>query len=148
MWFATSRGLPDITRQMAKPPGWCTLRMTRQVWEAISCGRRWKPQTARFVATNTTLDILDRQTGRVTGHFFLRNPLQKSVSTGNAFVRLLEDRSGTIWIASARDGLGFVDRQRKALTFISLASAGNIELGAWQFSKTARERSGSAPSTG
>ena len=132
MWFATSRGLTRYN-----PANGETARLVHAENDPASLGSNFVRATLEatdgtfWVATNTTLDILDRQTGRVTGHFFLRNPLQKSVSTGNAFVRLLEDRSGTIWIASARDGLGFVDRQRKALTFISLASAGNIELGAW-----------------
>jgi signal transduction histidine kinase/streptogramin lyase len=84
-----------------------------------------------WVATNTTLDILNRQTGRVTRHFSLRNPLQKTARTENAYVRLLEDRTGRVWIASARDGLAFIDPRQTALTFVSLATGGNIEPGAW-----------------
>jgi ligand-binding sensor domain-containing protein len=132
MWLATSRGLTRYNPANGEParlvhvennPATLGSNFVRATLEARD-GTFW-------VATNTTLDILDRQTGRATGHLVLRNPLQKPASTGNPFVRLLEDRSGTIWIASARDGLAFLDRQRKALTFISLASAGSIEPGAW-----------------
>jgi ligand-binding sensor domain-containing protein/signal transduction histidine kinase len=132
MWLATSRGLTGYNPENGK-----TIRLVHAENNPATLGSNFVRATLEatdgtfWVATNTTLDILDRQTGQATKHFFLRNPLQKSASTGNPFVRLLEDRSGTIWIASARDGLAFVDRQRKALTFISLASGENIEPGAW-----------------
>jgi ligand-binding sensor domain-containing protein/signal transduction histidine kinase len=132
MWFATSRGLTSYN-----PANGETVRLRHVENNPATLGSNFVRATLEakdgtfWVATNTTLDILDRQTGRVTQHFFLRNPLQKPASTGNPYVRLLEDRSGTIWIASARDGLAFVDRQRKALTFVSLASGGSIEPGAW-----------------
>jgi signal transduction histidine kinase/ligand-binding sensor domain-containing protein len=132
MWFATSRGLTKYN-----PANGESARLVHAENSPATLGSNFVRATLEatdgtfWVATNTTLDILDRQTGRATEHFFLRNPLQKSANTGNPYVRLLEDRSGTIWIASARDGLAFLDRQRKALTFVSLAGGGDIEPGAW-----------------
>jgi signal transduction histidine kinase/ligand-binding sensor domain-containing protein len=84
-----------------------------------------------WVATNASVDIFDRQTGRVTQHLRLRNPFQNPTSTGNPYVRLLEDHSGIVWIASARDGIAFVDRQRSKLTFLTPASGSDLEPGAW-----------------
>jgi signal transduction histidine kinase/ligand-binding sensor domain-containing protein len=84
-----------------------------------------------WVATNSSVDMFDRRTGRATLHLSLRNPFQKPPSTGNAGVRLLEDRAGVVWVASARDGLAFVDRRRNCLTFLSLAEGREMELGAW-----------------
>jgi ligand-binding sensor domain-containing protein len=132
MWLATSRGLTrynpkngELTRLVHNEGDPATLgsNFVRATLEAQD-GTFW-------VATNTTLDVLDRQTGRITQHISLRNPLQKAVSTGNAYVRLLEDRKGTVWIASARDGLAFFNPRRKALTFVSLTTGPNIEPGAW-----------------
>jgi ligand-binding sensor domain-containing protein/signal transduction histidine kinase len=132
IWLASSRGLTSYN-----PASGETARLVHAENNPATLGSNFVRATLEardgtfWVATNTTLDILDRQTGRATEHFFLRSPLQKSASTGNPYVRLLEDRSGTIWIASSRDGLAFLDRQRKALTFVSLAGSGNIEPGAW-----------------
>ena len=84
-----------------------------------------------WVATNVSVDLFDRQTGRVMVHLPLRNPLQTPANIGNPYVRLLEDHSGVVWIASARDGLAFVDRLRTKLTFLALASGSDPEPGAW-----------------
>jgi signal transduction histidine kinase/ligand-binding sensor domain-containing protein len=84
-----------------------------------------------WVATNVSVDVFDRRTGRVTEHLPLPNPRQNSADTGNPFVRLLEDRAGVVWIASARDGLAFIDRPHKKLTYLSLASGLGREPGAW-----------------
>ena len=108
------------------------MRVTRQRWEVISCAQRSKQKTEHFGLPPT--QHWTSSTGKPDAYrsiFSLRNPLQKPASTGNPYVRLLEDRTGTVWIASARDGLAFVDRQRKALTFVSLAPGRNIEPGAW-----------------
>jgi ligand-binding sensor domain-containing protein/signal transduction histidine kinase len=132
MWLATSRGLTRYN-----PKNGETTRFVHKEGDQATLGSNFVRATLEakdgtfWVATNTTLDILDRQTGRVTQHFSLRNPLQKAASTGNAYVRLLEDRTGTVWIASARDGLAFINPRREALTFVSLATGRNIEPGAW-----------------
>ena len=132
MWFATSRGLTRYD-----PKDGETARFVHKVGDQATLGSNFVRATLEakdgtfWVATNTTLDILDRKTGRVTRHFSLRNPLQKTASTGNAYVRLLEDRTGRVWIASARDGLAFIDPRQTALTFVSLATGRNIEPGAW-----------------
>ncbi len=84
-----------------------------------------------WVATSSSVDLFDRKTGTATLHFSLRNPLQKPPTTGNPGVRLLEDHAGVVWVASARDGLAFVDRQRNCLTFLSLAAGDEVEPGAW-----------------
>ncbi|RZU35204.1 ligand-binding sensor domain-containing protein [Edaphobacter modestus] len=84
-----------------------------------------------WVATNESVDVFDRRTGRVTEHLPLRNPHQNQASTRNPYVRLLEDHSGVVWIASPRDGLAFIDPQHKKLTFVSLASGSEPQPGAW-----------------
>jgi ligand-binding sensor domain-containing protein/signal transduction histidine kinase len=132
MWLATSRGLTRYNPENGE-----TARFVHNEGDRATLGSNFVRATLEardgtfWVATNASLDIFDRQTGRVMQHFFLRNPLQKAASTGNPYVRLLEDRTGTVWIASARDGLAFIDRRRKELTFVSLATGGNIEPGAW-----------------
>ena len=84
-----------------------------------------------WVATNSTLDLFDRHTGKVIEHLSLRNPLQASPTIGNPYVRMLEDRSGTLWIASARDGLAFMTPGQSRLTFIALNSRAQPEPGVW-----------------
>ena len=84
-----------------------------------------------WVATNSNIDLLDRRTGTVSRHFSLHNPSQKPPTIGNPYVRLLEDKSGTIWVASARDGLAFVTPDRTALTFVDLNSPLKPEPGVW-----------------
>ncbi|HWZ81255.1 MAG TPA: two-component regulator propeller domain-containing protein [Terriglobales bacterium] len=132
MWLATSRGLTRYNPENGE-----TARFVHNAGDPATLGSNFVRATLEakngtlWVATNTTLDRFDRQTGRVTQHFSLRSPLQKAYSTGNPYVRLLEDRQGTIWIASARDGLAFVNPQQKALTFVALATGRNIEPGAW-----------------
>jgi ligand-binding sensor domain-containing protein/signal transduction histidine kinase len=84
-----------------------------------------------WVATNSSIEVLDRSSGKVAERYELRNPLQPSVSTGNAYVRLLEDHDGVIWIASARDGLAFVDRRAKKLVFVRLEDRSKPQPGAW-----------------
>ena len=132
MWLATSRGLTRYNPRNGE-----TTRFVHNDGDQATLGSNFVRATLEaqdgtfWVATNTTLEVLDRQTGRITQHFSLRNPLQKAVSTGNAYVRLLEDRKGTVWIASARDGLAFFNPRRKALTFVSLTTGPNIEPGAW-----------------
>jgi ligand-binding sensor domain-containing protein/signal transduction histidine kinase len=132
IWLATSRGLIRYnpangeTAHFLHNDGDSATLSSHQVRATLETkdGTFW-------VATNVSVDILDRQTGRVTEHLPLRNPLQNPTSIGNPYVRLLEDRSGTVWIASARDGLAFVDRPRSNLTFLALASGSDPEPGAW-----------------
>jgi signal transduction histidine kinase/ligand-binding sensor domain-containing protein len=132
MWLSSSRGLTRYNRRSGE-----TARFVHNEGDQATLATNFVRATLEakdgtfWVATNSTVAIFDRQTGRVTSRFFLHNPLQKAASTGNPYVRLLEDRTGTIWIASARDGLAFVDRRRNDLTFVSLATGGSIEPGAW-----------------
>lgn len=130
MWLAASRGLTSYNPSTGE-----TARFVHKEGDPATLGSNFVRATLEakdgtfWVATNGTLDIFDRQTGRVTRHLSLRNPLQKVAGTENAYVRLLEDRTGRVWIASARDGLAFIDPQQKALTFVSLATGRNIEPG-------------------
>jgi len=132
MWLATSRGLTRYNPRNGE-----SARLVHDEADPATLGSNFVRATLEardgtfWVATNTTVDIFDRKTGRVTHHFSLRNPLQKPDSTGNPYVRLLEDRKGRVWIASARDGLAFIGPERKALAFVSLAAGRNIEPGAW-----------------
>jgi signal transduction histidine kinase/ligand-binding sensor domain-containing protein len=132
IWLATSRGLTRYNHSNGE-----TVRFLHNENDPSTLSSNFVRSTLEtkdgtfWVATNAGVDSFDRQTGKVTAHFSLRNPLQKPSSTGNPYVRLLEDRTGTVWIASARDGLAFVDRQHKKLTFLSLAVGAEPEPGAW-----------------
>jgi ligand-binding sensor domain-containing protein/signal transduction histidine kinase len=129
IWLATNRGLTRYN-----PANGETARFLQNESDSASLSKRATLETKDgtfWVAANGSVDIFDRQTGRVTQHFLLRNPLQNPASGGNQYVRLLEDHSGIVWIASARDGLAFVDRQRTKLTFVALARGSDLEPGAW-----------------
>jgi signal transduction histidine kinase/ligand-binding sensor domain-containing protein len=129
IWLATARGLARYN-----PANGETARFLQNESDEASLTKRATLETKDgtfWVASSASVDTFDRQTGRVTQHFLLRNPLQNPVSRGNPYVRLLEDHSGIVWIASARDGLAFVDRQRTKLTFVALAGGSDLEPGAW-----------------
>jgi ligand-binding sensor domain-containing protein len=132
MWLGTSRGLTKYN-----PSNGEAARFLHNESDSGTLGSNQVRATLEardgtfWVATSVSLDIFDRHTGKVTQHLSLRNPLQKPASIGNPYVRLLEDHSGRIWIASARDGLAFVDRPRNRLTFLSLAAGADLEAGAW-----------------
>jgi len=142
IWLATSRGLTRYN-----PANGETARFLHNDSDPASLSTNYVRATLEmkdgtfWVATNASVDIFDRQTGRATKHLLLSNPLHHPTTKGNAYVRLLEDHSGTVWIVSARDGLAFVDRQRTALTFLSPAS-GPISIRRRRFSKTGMEHSG------
>src|SRR5579863_8530015 len=129
-WLATSHGLIRFdaktgqTETFLHRDGDTETLGANQVRSVIETrdGKFW-------VATSTTLDLFDRRTGKVTEHLSLRNPLQASPTIGNPYVRMLEDRSGTLWIASARDGLAFVTPGQSRLTFIALNSRAQPEPG-------------------
>jgi signal transduction histidine kinase/ligand-binding sensor domain-containing protein len=132
IWLSSSRGLTrynpvtgEATRFLhnESDSGTLSSNFVRSTLETRD-GTFW-------VATNASLDAFDRRTGKVTEHLPLRKPHQNPDSTGNPFVRLLEDRAGVVWIASARDGLAFIDRQHQKLTFLSLVSGSGAEPGAW-----------------
>jgi ligand-binding sensor domain-containing protein/signal transduction histidine kinase len=129
IWLATIRGLARYN-----PANGETARFLHNESDLASLTKRATLETKDgtfWVATSASVDVFDRQTGKVTQHFLLRNPLQNPTSRGNPSVRLLEDHSGTLWIVSARDGLAFVDRQRTKLTFVALARGSDLEPGAW-----------------
>src|ERR1700694_3978106 len=132
IWLATSRGLTRYNPANGKTarflhnasdPATLSANQVRATLETTD-GTFW-------VATSVGLYILDRQTGRVTEHLPLSNPFQKPTGIGNPYVRLLEDRSGTVWIASARDGLAFGNCQRSQLTFLALANGFDPRPGGW-----------------
>ena len=132
MWISTNRGLTHFN-----PATGAAERFNHKDGDPTTISTDYVRATLEtadgtfWVATSSSVDMLDRRTGRVTLHLSLRNPLQKPPSTGNAAVRLLEDRAGVVWVASARDGFAFVDRRRNCLTFLSLAADRETELGAW-----------------
>src|SRR5262249_34885137 len=64
----------------------------------------------------------------------LRNPAaEKQGKAANQSVRLLQDHSGVLWVASARDGLATVERDRNTLRYLALAPNVNslLEPGVW-----------------
>jgi ligand-binding sensor domain-containing protein/signal transduction histidine kinase len=127
IWLATSRGLTRYN-----PANGETARFLHNESDPATMSTNYVRATLEmrdgtfWVATNASVDIFDRQTGRVTKHLLLSNPLHNPTTKGNAYVRLLEDHSGTVWIVSARDGLACVNRQRTALTFLAPASGPDL----------------------
>ena len=149
MWFATNRGLTRYAPADGK-----TARLVHAENDPATLGSNFVRGTletkdgAFWVATNSTLEVLDRQTGRVTEHFFLRNPLQKSANTGNPMSicsRIVRARSGSR--RRATGSLSSTGSGKHSLLFPSRAAEISNPVHG-QFSKTARERSGLAPSTG
>lgn len=132
IWLGTGHGLVRFddrtgeTKDFLQSDGDAETLSSNQVRATLESG-----DGAFWVATNSNVDLLDRRTGKVSKHLSLRNPLQKPPTIGNPYVRLLEDKSGTIWVASARDGLAFVTPDRAALTFVDLNSPLKPEPGVW-----------------
>lgn len=132
LWLSTSRGLTEFNAITGK-----VQRFEHTEGDASSLASNYVRSTletregAFWVATNVSVDLFDRITGKVGKHFMLRNPLQSASDTGNPFVHLLEDQTGCIWVASARDGLAFIDTLHDRLTFLSLTSEVNQQPGAW-----------------
>src|SRR5580658_3124471 len=132
IWLGTSHGLVRFdertgeTKDFLHADGDAETLSSNQVRATLESG-----DGAFWVATNSNVDLLDRRTGKVSRRLSLRNPLQKPPTIGNPYVRLLEDQSGTIWVASARDGLAFVTPNRTALTFVDLNSPLKPEPGVW-----------------
>jgi len=132
MWLSTSRGLVRYDPSNGQRIRFPHLDKDETTLSANQVRATFESKDGTFwVATSVTVDILDRQTGHVVKHFSLRNPLQDSPNTGNPYVRFLEDSFGTIWIASARDGLAFVDRLHTKLIFLSLTTGPAPEPGVW-----------------
>jgi len=132
IWLGTSHGLVRFdertgeTKEFLHSDGDAETLSSNQVRATLESrdGVFW-------VATNSSVDLFDRRTGKVFRHLSLPNPLQKPPTIGNPYVRLLEDKSGTIWVASARDGLAFVTPGRTGLTFVGLNSRLKPEPGVW-----------------
>ena len=132
IWLATSHGLICFDQQTGETkdflhregdPDTLSSNQVRSTLESRD-GAFW-------VATNSSVDLFDRLNGTVLKHFSLRNPMQRPPTIGNPYVRMLEDKSGTIWVTSARDGLAFMTPARTTLTFVGLNSGLEPELGAW-----------------
>jgi signal transduction histidine kinase/ligand-binding sensor domain-containing protein len=119
IWLATAHGLNRIDpatgamiRHLTGPNDPSFLRSTFEEKN----GTFW-------VASQEAVDVFDRQTGKVTQHFSLRDPVAaRAGRTANLSVRLLEDHSGDVWLASDRDGLAKVDRQNNKLIYFALNS--------------------------
>lgn len=132
VWLATSRGLIRYEPATGNKARFLHRDGDQSTLSSNQVRASFESRDGTFwVATNNSVDIFDRQTGRVAKHLSLRNPLQKPSSIGNPYVRLLEDRSGSIWIASARDGLAVVDPLHNKLIFLALANGSDPEPGAW-----------------
>ena len=131
-WLSASKGLTRYD-----PENGATTRFSHHDNDPTSLGTNFVRATletaegAFWVATNMSVDLFDRVTGKVQEHFPLRNPLRSDTTTGNAYVRLLQDHTGVVWVASARDGLAFIDRAKNKLTFLSLTNEPGFECGAW-----------------
>jgi len=132
IWLATSHGLIRFDQQTGETkdflhregdPNTLSSNQVRSTLESRD-GAFW-------VATNLSVDLFDRRKGTVLKRFSLRNPVQRPPTIGNPYVRMLEDKSGTLWVASARDGLAFMTPTSKSLTFVGLSSGQEPELGAW-----------------
>ena len=132
IWMSSSKGLIRYNANNNE-----ATRFTHQEDEPTSLSTNFVRATLEtadggfWVATNMSLDLFDRATGKVKEHFPLRNPLRAGATTGNAYVRLLQDHAGVVWVASARDGLAFVDRAKDQLTFLSLTNDPGRQSGAW-----------------
>ena len=132
IWLSASRGLTRYN-----PKNGETTRFFHEDKEPASLSTNFVRATlettdgAFWVATNMSVDLFDRATGKVKEHFPVRNPLRSGATTGNPYVRLLEDHAGVVWVASARDGLAFIDRANNKLTFLSVTSDPGVESGAW-----------------
>jgi signal transduction histidine kinase/ligand-binding sensor domain-containing protein len=131
-WLATSHGLIRFDAKTGQTETFLHRDGDAETLAANQVRSTVESRDGKFwVATSSTLDLFDRRTGKVTEHLSLRNPLQETPTTGNSYVRLLEDKSGTIWVASARDGLAFVTPSQSRLTFVALNSPRKPEPGAW-----------------
>jgi ligand-binding sensor domain-containing protein/signal transduction histidine kinase len=84
-----------------------------------------------WVSARESLEVYDRQTGRVTRHIQLRDGDETERFT-NISVDLLEDHAGVLWVASERDGLAMVDRMNNRLVYYALSPEDdpNLEPGA------------------
>jgi ligand-binding sensor domain-containing protein/signal transduction histidine kinase len=132
IWLATSHGLVRFDQRSGKTEDYIHRNGAPETLGSNQVRSTLESRDGAFwVATNSSLDLFDRATGKVSKRFFLRNPMQRPPTIGNPYVRLLEDESGTIWVASARDGLAFVTPGRTGLTFVGLNSPLKPELGAW-----------------
>lgn len=132
LWLAASSGLTRYNPKTGEP-----TRFAHQDDDPATLGSNYVRSTlettdgAFWVATNRSVDLFDRQAGKVIEHFPLRNPLRKKVTVGNPYVHLLQDHAGTLWVASARDGLAVIDRRENRLTFVSLSPDPKLDAGAW-----------------
>ena len=70
------------------------------------------------------ISILDRQSGRLGGRIFLRDPAAaRGGRSANLSVRMIEDHAGVLWIASERDGLAKVDVEKGRLDYFQLVDS-------------------------
>jgi signal transduction histidine kinase/ligand-binding sensor domain-containing protein len=131
-WLATSRGLIRFDAKTGQ-----TKTFLHRDGDSESLGANQVRSTIEsrdgkfWVATNSTLDLFDRGSAKVVEHLSLRDPLQETPTIGVPYVRLLEDRSGTIWVGSARDGLAYLMPDQSRLTFVALNLPGKPEPGVW-----------------
>jgi len=127
IWLATAGGLTRID-----PTGGKTrylsgmINTLRSTFEAND-GTFW-------IANKDSVNVFDRGTGKIVESIPLRDPGAVRTSTSaNRMVRLFQDHSGTVWVASSRDGLATIDRQDKKLNYFALTSGADpsLEPGVW-----------------
>ena len=117
IWIATAYGLTRIDPATGNKTRYLNnmTAVLRSTFEE-SDGTFW-------VVSKESLDIFERRTGQITQHIPLRDRAAESAGTSaNPMVRLFQDHSGALWIASARDGLALVDRRKKRLQYFALAT--------------------------
>lgn len=132
IWLGTSHGLVRFDERTGETKDYLHLDNDPETLSSNQVRATLESRDGRFwVATNSSVDLFDRRTEKVLKRLSLRNPLQRPPTIGNPYVRLLEDESGTIWVASARDGLAFVAPARTDLTFVALNSSSKPEPGVW-----------------
>ena len=85
IWLATSRGLTRYN-----PANGETVRFLHNESDPATFSTNFTRATLEtrngtfWVATNVSVDIFDRQTGKVTAHFLLRKPLQSPAWHGKS----------------------------------------------------------------
>lgn len=132
IWLGTSRGLVRFDDRTGETKEYLHSDGDRETLGSNQVRATLESRDGAFwVATNSSVDRLDRRTGKVSRRLSLRNPMQRPPTIGNPYVRLLEDGSGTIWVASARDGLAFITAGGTGLTFVELNSPPKPEPGVW-----------------
>jgi PAS domain S-box-containing protein len=125
LWFATNHGLTRLDtatgqtiryQHIPNDPTTVGSNLVRSTYEQKD-GTFW-------VATIESLDLFNRQTGKVITHVLLREASNgRSIVAVDAMIHLLEDHEGALWVTfSSGSGLAVVDQ--KANELIPYSSTG------------------------